>query len=110
MKNARNDCIMSEPLSEDQLVELIRSGRISTSRSVLKKRQTRTIDITSFKPTKRQTSEPRTTDSLSEVTTTSQKELDPEWLKTEREKAERNISAPRRDKRQQEEMRDASRY
>jgi hypothetical protein len=38
------------------------------------------------------------------------KEPDPEWLRTEKEKAERNIVALRQDKRRREEMREASRF
>ncbi len=101
---------MSEPLSEEQLAELIRSGRISTSRSVAKRRQTKRNDSINM-PTRTQTSAPRVADlpQVANLTTTA-KEVDPVWLEAEKEKAERNISAQRQDKRRIEELREASRF
>lgn len=102
---------MSEPLSEDQLAELIRSGRISTSKSASKRGQTKRSNTINHKPTKTQTSASRVTDSPTGVDlTTTPKEVDQVWLKAEKEKAERNISAQRQDKRRIEEMREASRF
>ena len=101
--------IMSESLSEEELAELIRSGRINTSRSNSKRRQTKT---SISKPNRTQTSVKYTVHSPREVEISKSKgkEPDPEWLKTEKEKAERNIIAQRQDKQRQEEMQEASRF
>ena len=102
---------MSEPLSEDQLAELIRSGRISTSKSAAKRRQIRTRDSIYHKPTMAQTGARGAADSRQGVElNAAPKEVDPVWLEAEKEKAERNISAQRQDKRRMEEMREASRF
>lgn len=103
---------MSESLSEDQLAEIIRSGRINTPKSAAaKRRQTKMSGTVNNKPIKAQTSGPRSSDSPRESNlTTSSKELDPEWLKAEKEKVERNIAAKRQDKRIREEMQEASRF
>jgi len=98
---------MSESLSEEQLAELVRSGRVNTSRSSAKRRQTKTSGSRS---TKAQTSAQRAIDSPREVELTTSKELDAEWLRVEKEKAERNMAAERQDKRRREEMREASRF
>lgn len=100
---------MSESLSEEQLAELMRSGRVNTSRSSAKRRQTKTSG-SSIKSTKAQTSVPRVTDSPRKVELNASKELDAEWLRTEKEKAERNMATERQDKRRREEMREASRF
>lgn len=102
---------MSESLSEDQLAELIHGGRINTSRSAVKKHQAKKIGSINNMTTKTQTSVPRPRDSTQKVDpTASTKELDQEWLKAEKEKAERNIVAQRQDKRRREEMRESSMF
>ena len=102
---------MSESLSEDRLAELMRSGRVNTSRSSAKRRQTKTRGSSiNLKSTKAQTSAPREMDSPREVKLTTSKELDMEWLRVEKEKAERNMAAERQDKRRREEKREASKF
>ncbi|MHB2035956.1 MAG: hypothetical protein ACYCPW_04335 [Nitrososphaerales archaeon] len=101
---------MSESLSEEQLAELMRSGRVNTSRSSAKRFQTKTSSSINLKSTRAQTSAPRAIDSPREVELTTSKEVDAEWLRAEKEKAERNIATERKDKRRREEMREASRF
>jgi len=100
---------MSESLSEDELADLIRHGRISTSRSAAKRRQTKLRVNTNNKA---KASVPRARDSPREVelSKSSAKEPDPEWLIAEKEKAERNIAAHPQDRRQRDEMQEASRF
>lgn len=103
---------MSESLSEDELAELIRSGRINTSRLATKRHQPKTSVSNRNNSNKTQESTTRKRDSPPKVEfpKSSGKEPDPEWLRTEKEKVERNIAALRQDKRRQEEMREASMF
>ena len=103
---------MSESLSEDELAELIHSGRINTSRLAAKRHQTKTSVSIRNRSNKTQESATIKRDSPleGELPKSSGKEPDPEWLRTEKEKADRNIAALRQDKRRQEEMREASRF
>jgi hypothetical protein len=102
---------MSESLSEDELADLIRHGRINTSRSAAKRRQAKLRDSTHIKERK-ETSVPRARDSPREVELpkSSEKEPDPEWLIAEKEKVERNIAAYRQNKQKRDEMQEASRF
>jgi hypothetical protein len=102
---------MSESLSEDEVAELIRHGRINTSRSAAKRRQAKLRDSTSSNA-KTEASVPRARDSPGEVELpqSSRKEPDPEWLMVEKEKAERNIVAYRQNKQHRDEMQEASRF
>lgn len=101
---------MSESLSDDELAKLVRSGRINTSKASAKKRNVKTSN-TSKNETKQQVSLPRVRDPPREVApASSDEELDPEWLRTEKERAERNIAAEHQDKRRSEEMREASKF
>ena len=103
---------MSESLSEEELAELIRHGRINTSRSMAKRRQPKPSTTINIKP-KAQVSVPHARKDSSpkiEVTEQSVKEPDSEWLKSQKEKAERNISAPRQDKQRRDEMQEASKF
>lgn len=100
---------MSESLSEEQLAELIRSGRINTSKSAAKKRQTKKSK--SDQTETHEKSVPKVRDSPRQVEQTTPKEPDPEWLRAEKEKAERNIAAQRQqDKRRRDELLEASRF
>lgn len=111
---------MSESLSEDELADLIHNGRINTPRSAAKRREAKT-SISSMKKDnnkpkdKTQSGVPRPMDSspqeVSELPIpSSEKELDPEWLRVEKEKAERNIVTQTQDKRRREEMQEASKF
>ncbi len=102
---------MSESLSKDELADLIRHGRISTSRSAAKRRQAK-LRVSANNKAKTEASVPRARDSPLEVELpkSSEKEPDPEWLIAEKEKVERNIAAHRQDKRQRDEMQEASRF
>jgi hypothetical protein len=102
---------MSESLSEDEVAELIRYGRINTSRSAAKRRQAKLRGSTNSNA-KTEASAPRARDSPGEVdlSTSSKKELDPEWLMAEKAKAERNIAAHRQNKQHRDEMQEASRF
>ena len=113
---------MSESLSKEELAELIRSGRINTSKSATKRRQkTRTtsssnnMNSDNSKPSTIRTRISDATDSLPRLVnlpTKSEVVRDPdvEWLRAEKEKAERNIASPRQDKKRQEDMEEASRF
>ena len=101
---------MSESLSEDELAELIRSGRINTSKSSAKKRNIKTNDSRKSKPVSRTSSSAVREVPRDEILATSDKALDPEWLKAEKERAERNIASEHQDKRRSEEMREASKF
>lgn len=101
---------MSESLSDDELAELIRGGRINTSRSAAKKRNMKTAKASKNEP-EHQMSSTRVNDPPRKVLlATSDKELDSEWLRTEKERVERNIAAEHQDKRRSEEMREASKF
>ncbi len=109
---------MSEDLSEDELAELLRSGRINTPKSSAKRRQTkkRVAGIDNNKPSRAKTSVSMTRDApreaeLSEKTSANEEEEpDPEWLRVEKEKAQRNIASKRQDNLRREEMQEASRF
>jgi hypothetical protein len=102
---------MSESLSADEVAELIRHGRINTSRSAAKRRRAKLRDRTNSN-SKTEASVPRPRGSLPEVELpkSSKKEPDPEWLMAEKEKAERNIAAYRQNKQHRDEMQEASRF
>ena len=102
---------MSESLSEDELADLIRHGRINTSRSAAKRRQAK-LRVSAKNKAKTEASLPRVRDSPREVELpkSSEKEPDPEWLTAEKEKAERNIAAYRQNKQHRDEMQEASRF
>ena len=100
---------MSESLTDDELAELIRNGRINTSKSAAKKRSMKSIDSSKSKPKQQSPSAVREP-SRDVVPTMPAKELDPEWLEAEKERAERNIASALQDKRRTEEMRDASKF
>ena len=101
---------MSESLSEDELAVLIRSGRINTSKSSAKKRNIKTSASRKSKPISRTSSSVVREVPREEIPVTSDKELDPEWLMAEKERAERNIASEHQDKRRTEEMREASKF
>jgi hypothetical protein len=108
---------MSEPLSEDELAELIRSGRINTTRSEAKRRfakKNSRINNASSGKAQRSASRardlPQNAKLLAESISAKHEEPDPEWLKIEKEKSERNIAAQRLDKRRLEEMQEASKF
>jgi hypothetical protein len=103
---------MSESLSEDELAELIRSGRINTARSEAARRRVRTGGRINSGSVRSQTNASSDSPRKVELPKSSlvKEEPDPEWLRTEKEKAERNIAAKRLDKRHLEEMQDASRF
>ena len=98
---------MSESLTEDEVADLIRHGRISTSRSEAKRRQAKSRGSTNSKA-KSEASVPRV--KKVELPKSQGKEPDPEWLIAEKEKAERNIAAHRQSRRQRDEMQEASRF
>ena len=100
---------MNESLSEDELAELIRHGRINNSRSASKRNQTSKTGSPNIKS---QSSAPRPGNSPreAELPKASENEPDPEWLRAEKEKAERNIAAQRQDKQRRDEMQDASKF
>ena len=111
---------MSESLSEDELADLIRNGRINTPRSTAKRRETKPSGVGVKKDDNKPrnetgTSVPRTNNSSSQKVDklpkpSSGEEPDPEWLRAEKEKAERNIAAPSQDRRRREEMQEASKF
>jgi hypothetical protein len=95
---------MSDSLSEEELVELIRHGRISTSRSAARQKTNRKSSNQAPAPIQKQER------IVSPVVEVPGKEPDPEWLKAEKEKAQRNIAASRRDRQRRDEMQEASRF
>lgn len=111
---------MSESLSEDELADLIRNGRINTPRSAAKRRETKPTGDSVKKDNneprnEKRASVPGTSDRSSQKVgkspkTSSGDEINPEWLRAEKEKAERNIAAPSQDKRRREEMQEASKF
>ena len=103
---------MSESLSQEELAELIRHGRLSTSRSSAKRRQAKASSSIDNKPKTPHVNITPARESPAKVEPSklSEKEPDPEWLKAEKEKAERNIAAERQDKRRRDEMQEASRF
>jgi hypothetical protein len=98
---------MSDSLSEEELAELVRHGRINTSRSEAKRRQ---IKKSSKKQTLPRVQRGRDAQPKIEVPGSSRKESDPDWLEAQKEKTERNIAAPRQDKQRRDEMQEASRF
>jgi hypothetical protein len=97
---------MSDSLTEDEIAELVRHGRISTSKSAIQ-RQRR------MKPQEKRNERPTTRKEATTVVPESPKsngKLDPEWLKAQKEKAETNVAAQRLNKRQREEMQEASKF
>lgn len=97
---------MSESLSEEELQELIRHGRISTSKSAAKRRRvTRRDESRPIAQRPKLSAEKNT-----ETSTVNKKETDSEWLRTQKEKSERNIATSLSDKQRREEMREASKF
>lgn len=101
---------MSETLSEEELAQLIRHGRINSSKKrAIKRNQTRS-DFSEKKGTPAQPRNQETRPPENVQSKQARIEPDPEWLKAQKEKAERNIATARRDKQNQDEMREASRF
>jgi hypothetical protein len=101
---------MSDSLSEDELAELIRHGRINTSRAAAKRRSPRASSRDNNAQSQPGAQRARESPQRADTPILSENEPDPDWLKAQKEKAERNIAAPREDKRRRDEMREASKF
>jgi hypothetical protein len=94
---------MSDSLSEEELADLIRHGRINTSRSAARRNVKKNSDQRRTTPQKQERA-------VSSTAGVSEKEPDPIWLREEKEKVERNVAASKQDKQRKDEMREASKF
>jgi len=101
---------MSESLSEDELAQLIRHGRINSSKSAKKRRPTKPSISEISPPSQPARIHEKEPAQESGFPKSAAKEPDPEWLRAQKEKAKRNIAAVRQDRQKQDEMREASRF
>ncbi len=98
---------MSDSLTEEELAELVRHGRLSTSKSAMQhQKRMKTREKRNERPAAPRREGPTLEAKLSKLDT----KLDPGWLKAQKEKAETNIAAQRLDKRRKEEMQEASKF
>jgi len=84
-------------LTQEELEELIRHGRINASKAMTRQKKTN------------EAARVRKADNRPKPVT-NPKAPDPEWLIAQKEKAERNIATPRYDKRRKADMQEASKF
>lgn len=99
---------MNDSLTDDQLVELIRHGRINTSKQAARRRERSKMHPE--RSESRPTASPEKNPSPTVESSKAEKELDPEWLKAQKQRAERNIASAREDKLRKDEMKEASKF
>jgi len=84
-------------LTQEELQELIRRGRINVSREMTHQKKTsEALKVRKYENRPKPETNP--------------KALDPEWLMAQKEKAERSIATPRYDKRRKADMQEASKF
>jgi hypothetical protein len=98
-------------LTQEELQELIRSGRINASRTMTRKKKTKEAPKVRNEAPKVRNEAPKVRNYENRPKPeTNPKAPDPEWLTAQKEKAERNIVTPRYDKGQKSDMEEASKF
>jgi hypothetical protein len=103
---------LSESLTDDELAELVRHGRINTSKSTVKRHQTKTKPDVNKKEHHGFIESRKDTSSklLESPKSSDPNDLNPRWLEAQKERAERNIASSRQDRQRREDMREASKF